>query len=73
MFPVITDNAEDFSISSNGSMIADLLPFMDSSTGLWGYIDQTGEFVIGPEFNVAIEFNENGQAGVLMDDEFKYI
>lgn len=78
MFPVITDDISDFSLPTEGSVYAeetesitvtiDLLPFPDSNTGLWGYINGQGKFVIEPKYKLVLEFGKNSQAQVLTED-----
>lgn len=34
-------------------------PVLDPSTGLWGYVDKTGEYVIQPQYYEALPFSED--------------
>jgi hypothetical protein len=39
----------------------------------WGYIDESGTYVINPQFEIAENFSENGLALVVMDEKWGYI
>ncbi|NLZ99754.1 MAG: WG repeat-containing protein, partial [Clostridiaceae bacterium] len=45
----------------------------DSGSGKWGYIDETGAFVIEPQFDSAQSFLDNGLALVEVDGKWGYI
>jgi hypothetical protein len=40
--------------------------------GKWGYIDKTGKYIINPQFDEAMGFNE-GLASVRIGDKWGYI
>ncbi len=53
-----------------------LAPARESQSGLYGFIDKNGEFVIEPQFDYAYSFNESGLALVfkhIEDDEYQSI
>ncbi len=49
-----------------------LIGQQDTASGLWGFKDSTGNWVIAPEFNFASQFSE-GLAGVCMNGKWGYI
>ncbi|WP_158588966.1 WG repeat-containing protein [Butyrivibrio sp. XB500-5] len=65
------------SFSKNGLAAAQVLRAKKNGTGMdkvWGYIDNTGEFVIEPQYKEAEDFGDNGYALVEnMDDTFEFI
>lgn len=44
----------------------------DDDEGKWGYIDKSGEFIIKPKFDDALDFCD-GVAPVEVDDKYGYI
>jgi hypothetical protein len=51
---------------------AQLLPFMSSATGKYGYVDYSGRLAITPKYDHAAPFSE-GMAAVRWDDKCGYI
>ena len=49
-----------------------LIGQQDTASGLWGFKDSTGNWVISPDFNFASQFSE-GLAGVCMNGKWGYI
>ena len=41
--------------------------------GKWGYIDETGEFIINPQFEDAGLFADNGLAWIMVHGKYGYI
>ncbi len=50
-------DADEYGFASNG-----LAAVQDAGTELWGYVDESGRWVIGPTFRKAREFARNGLA-----------
>jgi hypothetical protein len=46
---------------------------VQSASGLYGYIDTQGKVVIKPQFEDAIEFSDNGLAGVKLYGKYGFI
>ena len=54
----------EYSISPNCQFYRDLCPAKDAQSGLWGYIDPYGNWVIEPKYNSANPFGADGYAVV---------
>jgi len=54
----------DYSVSANCVFYNDLCPAKDEATGLWGYINPQGEWMIQPQYTDALPFGTDGYTTV---------
>ena len=67
-----TSTEFDGSFQSAREFSEGLAPVQDPATGLWGYIDRAGDYIIKPQFDQAYSFSD-GLAGVQQGDKRGFI
>lgn len=78
-YSVVHSNSECYYIDQNGQVVPNTKVFPENNiyafeqNGKWGYRDKNGKIVVEPTYDLALDMNEYGFGGIVLDGKWGVI